>query len=183
LFAGEPGVELDTGKVKIGDGVQAWSNLPYFLDEEDVAVLIAQMIEAAVLEGVPGPAGKSAYQVAVDNGFVGTEPQWLASLVGPQGDPGPPGADGDDGAPGTPGADGSDGAPGLSAYQVAVSNGFVGTESAWLASLVGADGTPGTDGQDGADGESVTVTLVPEASWPPAADANPLHLYFRVPDA
>lgn len=174
LSAGEPGVELDTGKVKIGNGVQSWTDLPYFLDEQDVAALVTQMIEAAVLEGVPGPPGLSAYQVAVANGFVGTQLQWLASLVGPQGDPG------DDG---TDGQDGDVGPPGLSAYQVAVANGFVGTESAWLASLVGADGTDGTDGQDGADGESVTVTLVPEASWPPAADANPLHLYFRVPDA
>lgn len=192
LSAGEPGVELDTGKVKIGNGVQSWVDLPYFLDEEDVAVLITQMIEEAVLEGVPGPAGKSAYQVAVDNGFVGTEPQWLASLVGPKGDTGDqgpqgiqgiPGEQGPQGVPGQDGADGATGASGLSAYQVAVANGFVGTEPAWLASLVGADGTDGTDGQAGADGESVTVTLVPEASWPPAADANSLHLYFRVPDA
>lgn len=34
---------------------------------------------------IPGPAGKSAYQVAVDNGFVGTEAQWLASLDGSDG--------------------------------------------------------------------------------------------------
>lgn len=32
---------------------------------------------------VPGPAGASAYEVAVAAGFVGTEAQWLASLVGP----------------------------------------------------------------------------------------------------
>lgn len=38
-----------------------------------------------------GPQGKSAYQVAVDNGFSGTEQEWLDSLVGPQG---PAGADG-----------------------------------------------------------------------------------------
>lgn len=204
LSAGEPGVELDTGKVKIGNGVQSWTDLPYFLDEVDVAALVTQLIEEAVLEGVPGPAGKSAYQVAVDNGFVGTEAAWLASLVGPQGatgaqgqqgiqgEPGPQGPAGEEGpqgiqgvpgADGADGVDGDDGAPGLSAYQVALANGFVGTESAWLASLVGADGTDGTDGQDGADGESVTVTLVPEEDWPPAADANPLHLYFRVPDA
>lgn len=30
--------------------------------------------------------------------------------------------------------------PGLSAYEIAVKNGFVGTEAQWLASLVGADG-------------------------------------------
>jgi hypothetical protein len=28
-------------------------------------------------------------------------------------------------------------------------SGFVGTEAAWLASLVGTPGTPGTDGDDG----------------------------------
>ncbi|MER9706026.1 hypothetical protein NKJ10_17520 [Mesorhizobium sp. M0204] len=32
-------------------------------------------------EGEPGPQGKSAYQVAVDNGFVGTEPEWLDAYV------------------------------------------------------------------------------------------------------
>lgn len=32
-----------------------------------------------------GPPGLSAYQVALAAGFVGTEAQWLASLVGPQG--------------------------------------------------------------------------------------------------
>ncbi|MFT8720677.1 MAG: hypothetical protein ABF824_15060, partial [Acetobacter sp.] len=30
--------------------------------------------------GPAGPAGESAYQVAVDNGFTGTEAEWLASL-------------------------------------------------------------------------------------------------------
>jgi hypothetical protein len=29
--------------------------------------------------------GKSAYDIAVDNGFEGTEQEWLASLKGPQG--------------------------------------------------------------------------------------------------
>ena len=31
--------------------------------------------------GPPGPAGESAYQRALANGFVGTEAQWLASLA------------------------------------------------------------------------------------------------------
>jgi hypothetical protein len=34
------------------------------------------------LFGYPGPAGKSAYQLAVLNGFKGTEEEWLASLGG-----------------------------------------------------------------------------------------------------
>jgi hypothetical protein len=29
LLAGEPGVETDTGQMKIGDGVRTWSQLPY----------------------------------------------------------------------------------------------------------------------------------------------------------
>ena len=44
--------------------------------------------------GAPGADGESAYQVAVDNGFVGTETQWLASLKGTKGDPGPAGPPG-----------------------------------------------------------------------------------------
>lgn len=45
-------------------------------------------------EGPQGPPGMSAYQVAVLNGFTGTEAEWLASLEGDQGIPGPDGADG-----------------------------------------------------------------------------------------
>ena len=41
--------------------------------------------------GLEGPDGPSAYEVAVTNGFVGTEPEWLASLVGPEGPEGPEG--------------------------------------------------------------------------------------------
>jgi hypothetical protein len=52
----------------------------------------------------------------------------------------------------TDGADGADGADGLSAYQIAVAEGFVGDETAWLASLVGPAGPPGADGADGDDG-------------------------------
>ena len=35
--------------------------------------------------GGSGAAGKSAYEIAVDNGFVGTETEWLESLKGKQG--------------------------------------------------------------------------------------------------
>ena len=37
-------------------------------------------------QGEQGETGKSAYQIAVDNGFVGTEEEWLESLRGPKGD-------------------------------------------------------------------------------------------------
>ena len=60
-------------------------------------------------------AGKSAYAIAVDNGFTGTEAEWLASLVGDDGAPGAPGmngVNGTDGEPGAPGADGTNGIDG-----------------------------------------------------------------------
>ena len=61
---------------------------------------------------IPGPQGepgKSAYQSAVDNGFKGTEKEWLASL---KGQPGEKGAKGDIGPIGPAGEDGKDGAIG-----------------------------------------------------------------------
>ena len=38
--------------------------------------------------GGSGTDGKSAYEIAVDNGFVGTEDQWLDSLKGERGEKG-----------------------------------------------------------------------------------------------
>lgn len=52
------------------------------------------------------------------------------------------------------GVDYSDGADGKSAYEVAVEQGFVGTEAEWLTSLHGADGKDGVDGEKGDPGES-----------------------------
>lgn len=47
-----------------------------------------------------GPAGKSAYQIAVDNGYEGTEKDWLASLKGADGEEGERGREGDVGPQG-----------------------------------------------------------------------------------
>jgi len=93
LRAGEPGYEKDTNKLKVGDGETPWISLPYLTGSG------------------AGADGKSAYEVAVDNGFVGTEVEWLASLVGPAG---PAGADGAQGPPGEDGADGAQGPEGAS---------------------------------------------------------------------
>jgi hypothetical protein len=119
LFAGEPGYETDTGKMKIGTGIHQWTELEYFLDQAQIQLIIDE-INAT---GIPGPAGKSAYQVAVDNGFSGDQATWLLSLKGAKGDtgaastvPGPAGPPGADGAPGAdstvPGPPGSPGAKG-----------------------------------------------------------------------
>lgn len=45
-------------------------------------------IDPASISGGGGANGKSAYQLAVDNGFVGTVTEWLASLKGEKGDSG-----------------------------------------------------------------------------------------------
>lgn len=83
-------------------------------------------------------------------------PQGIQGIQGEQGDPGPEGPQGlqgdqgiqgeqgIQGPPGLQGDPGPDGAAGLSAYQIAVNEGFVGTEAQWLASLVGPQGPTGT---------------------------------------
>jgi len=60
---------------------------------------------------------------------------------GLKGDPGANGANGINGTDGTNSdAPGPEGPVGESAYDVAVINGFIGTQTQWLASLRGADG-------------------------------------------
>ena len=53
-----------------------------------------------------GTNGKSAYDIAVENGFVGTESEWLTSLKGDKGDKGDKGEKGVKGDPGVNGNDG-----------------------------------------------------------------------------
>ena len=48
---------------------------------------------------------------------------------------------------------------GLSAYDIAVQNGFVGSESEWLASLKGSDGKDGEAGKDGKDFSALNTSL------------------------
>lgn len=127
------------------------------------------------VDGADGVPGASAYEVAVAAGFVGTEAQWLASLVGPQGPVGAPGADGADGADGVNGAPGSAGA---SAYQVAVAAGFVGTEAQWLASLVGPQGPAGPSGATAP--QSIIIACSDEAT---ALTSGSAKVTFRMPYA
>lgn len=115
-------------------------------------------------DGVAGEDGVSAYDIARSHGYGGTETQWLASLKGDKGDTGDAGADGLNGSNGQDGADGADGqagAPGASAYQVAMGNGYAGTEAEWLASLKGEPGQNGEPGQDGVDGQDGTDASLP----------------------
>ena len=51
-------------------------------------------------KGDTGAEGKSAYQVAINNGYIGTETEWLASLKGDTGEQGPQGERGEKGEAG-----------------------------------------------------------------------------------
>ncbi len=86
--------------------------------------LVADCIKATeeaqeVVDTSRGPRGFSAYEVAVQNGFEGTEEEWLLSLQG------------------------------KSAYEIAVELGYEGTEEQWIASLKGDPGTTPHIGQNG----------------------------------
>lgn len=169
---GQPGQEGPPGPpgagLRIDSTVDTYEDLPGDLDAADVgySVFVEDDDLIYIWSGSAWPADGAG-----------------AAIRGPQGEqgvPGTPGAPGAPGAPGTDGADGSDGAPGTpgadgdSAYEVAVANGFVGTEAAWLDSLAGSDGAPGADGAPGtagADGDSAYEVAVAngfvgsEAAW------------------
>ncbi len=99
------GVEQDT------DGLYYWTLDGEWLTDDEGSKILAQ-----------GMSGKSAYELAVEKGYRGTEEEWLASLNGSNGD------------------------DGKSAYELAVENGYQGTEEEWLASLKGSAGDQGDDG-------------------------------------
>ena len=82
--------------------------------KKDIDDLRAGMLTALqyVAANPKGLDGKSAYEIAVEHGFNGTEEDWVWSLKGEPGE------------------------NGLSAYEIAVlHHGFVGTEEEWLNSL------------------------------------------------
>ena len=181
----------------------------------DVYDEIMELINESGVGGA-GADGLSAYEVAVKNGFEGSEADWLESLKGEPGAPGeipkvtaraagasrasatveydeekneyefvfglPKGEKGEQGEPGKDGnsplifqevVDTQNGIHikqtyirevlpgnewgkmsqnlcGYSAYELAVLNGFEGTEIEWLESLRGAQGEQGVQGENGA---------------------------------
>ena len=96
--------------------------------------------------GSHGANGKSAYEIALQNGFTGTEADWLTSLKGQKGDTGAKGERGEKGEPGEKGERGEKGDPGEKGEK-----GDAGTP--------GKDGVNGKDGTNGADGYSPTATV------------------------
>ena len=71
------------------------------------------------VDGRDGADGKSAYLLAVEHGYSGSESEWLASLKGEKGDAGQPGERGEKGDPGEqgiPGEKGDTGAAGKDGF-------------------------------------------------------------------
>lgn len=67
-----------------------------------MTVTVVSPQQTVTLVSTGGAQGLDAYQVAVFQGFAGTRAEWLASLRGADGAPGPAGADGAPGPPGDP---------------------------------------------------------------------------------
>ena len=138
--------------------------------------LYAQLLQkldekAASLEN--GKDGASAYELAVQSGFIGTEEQWLASLQGEKGDtgeqgpPGEKGEKGDTGEQGPPGEKGEkgdtgeQGPPGEKGEKGDTGEQGLPGEKGEKGDT-GAQGPPGEKGEKGdagADGFSPTVTV------------------------
>lgn len=99
---GNMGLGVDYYKGEKGD--TPIKGVDYFTNEEIDAIKdeIAQKVQV----GAKGEDGKSAYQIALDEGFEGSETDWLASLKGKDGKDGINGTDGKPGKDGTNGVDG-----------------------------------------------------------------------------
>lgn len=53
LAVGEPGVETDTGRLKVGDGARHWSVLPYAALDVNTYVTVEQIVISPVAPSNP----------------------------------------------------------------------------------------------------------------------------------
>lgn len=100
---------------------------------------------------------KSAYVIALEHGFIGSEAEWLASLKGKQGEKGEQGIQGiqgekgQNGKDGTNGTNGIDGKDGIGITNAEINNSgeliltYSDGKSVNLGKVVGADGKDGAD--------------------------------------
>ena len=145
-------------------------NVPYvgmiFYVEEEGEFYFVKSLKGKVVNGVTLPdavidkyealvdpeviPGKSAYEIAVENGFMGDELAWLESLRGNEGPVGPMGPTGEQGPQGI---QGERGYRGKSAYDIAKEyGGYTGTIDDWITSLKGETGPQGEKGETGEQG-------------------------------
>ena len=126
------------------------------ITKDDISVTEETSPSASVGEDLP--RGKSAYEIAKENGFNGTETEWLASLKG---------------ATGAPGANGKDGEDGKTPYIGDNGNWYIGVDDTGKPSrgekgekgekgdtgAQGPQGLQGPPGESGADGKTPNLTI------------------------
>lgn len=123
--------------------------------------------------------GKSAYEIAVIHGFVGTEEEWLASLkgetgsAGPQGEQGPRGLTGETGPQGQQGIPGEQGPAGQDGYTPVKGVDYFDGEQGPRGE-VGPAGPQGPKGDRGETGACITETVTGTA---PVIVAEDNHRY------
>ena len=105
------------------------------------------------LSGAQGIQGLSAYQVAVQHGFEGTEDEWLISLKGEKGETGPKGDKGDTGEKGATGERGPQGLQGERGLQG--DRGEKGEQG--IQGIQGPQGEPGPQGPKGDTGSGLNI--------------------------
>ena len=120
------------------------------------------------LSGAQGIQGLSAYQVAVQHGFEGTEAEWLISLKGEKGETGPKGDKGDTGEKGATGERGPQGLQGERGLQgVQGEQGEQGIQGPvgpkgeqgeqGIQGIQGPQGEPGPQGPKGDTGSGLNI--------------------------
>lgn len=127
-------------------------------------------VNKIITEGIETSQGKSAYEIAVENGFAGTVEEWLESLKGEKGSDGKDGIDGENGIDGQDGQDGQDGkdgqngadGKGITSSEINANGELVLTYSdgstANVGAVVGAKGEKGDTGTMGANGNDYVLT-------------------------
>lgn len=164
LAQGEPGYEYDTGKFKVGNGVDTWNVLPYSSGTQGPVGATGpqgiQGIQGPIgLTGATGPQGPQGNVGATGaTGPIG--PQGPAGATGPQGpvgDTGPQGPQGSTGLTGATGATGPQGPQGDTGPQGP--QGPIGlTGPQGPQGVQGLTGATGSVGPAGADGDHYHTT-------------------------
>ncbi|WP_240458456.1 hypothetical protein, partial [Sphingobacterium luzhongxinii] len=119
----------ETKEITIKEIIKGNETITTLVDNKDGTITYNnEEGEPVTIDLKTGPAGlngKSAYEVALENGFVGTKAEWLLSLVGATGANGKSALEVWQGLPGNDGKDGAD----------------------FIAAITGQDGTNGVDGK------------------------------------
>ena len=160
------GPKGDTGDsgIYIGDTEPADENVKVWIDNTYGATDYGELINKPKINnielvgnksleelGVKGVEGKSAYQIWLDNGNIGTEADFLNSLKGEQGIQGEKGNDGNDGVNGLDGKDGISATHSWNGTILTITSAS-GTSSSDLKGPKGDTGEQGETGETGPQG-------------------------------